>query len=88
MIKLVFEPNTVYPNKLYEVMSGGTTIQIRALEQPDTKTLHKMKFIITALDKGWSVKKINDSYIFTKKHEGKREVFKGDYLDNFIGEMI
>ena len=44
----------------------------------------KMVFIMNALDKGWSVKKIEDSYIFTKKHEGKKEVFQSDYLDKFI----
>ena len=47
-----------------------------------------MQFITNALEKGWSVKKRNDSYIFTKKHEGKREVFQNNYLDTFVGEMI
>ena len=44
----------------------------------------KMVFIMNAVDKGWSIKKIEDSYIFTKKHEGKKEVFQSDYLDKFI----
>jgi hypothetical protein len=42
---------------------------------------------MNALEKGWSVKKRNNHYIFTKKHEGKREVWKDEYLDNFISEM-
>jgi hypothetical protein len=71
---------------------GGSLMQIptttTTLEQPDMKTLHRMRFISNALDKGWSVKKRNDSYIFTKKHEGKREIYQNNYLDNFIGEMI
>jgi hypothetical protein len=58
------------------------------LEQPDTKTLHKMRFIMNALEKGWTVKKRDDAYIFKKKHEGKREIFKDSYLDRFISEMI
>ena len=58
------------------------------IEQPDTKTLHKMRFIINALEKGWTVKKRDDTYIFKKKHEGKREIFKDSYLDRFISEMI
>lgn len=44
----------------------------------------KMVFLTNALDKGWSIKKTDDSYIFTKKHEGKKEVFQSDYLEKFI----
>ena len=39
---------------------------------------------MNALDTGWSVKKNEESYIFTKKHENKREVFMEKYLENFI----
>ena len=46
--------------------------------------LQKMKFIFNAIEKGWSVKKSYDSYIFTKKHEGKREIFREKYLETFI----
>jgi hypothetical protein len=44
----------------------------------------KMSFIINAIDGGWSVAKRDDNYIFTKKHEGKREIFMADYLEKFI----
>ena len=50
----------------------------------DTQRMQKMIFIMNALDDGWSVKKNQDSYIFTKKHENKREVFMEKYLENFI----
>ena len=43
-----------------------------------------MIFIMNALDQGWSVKKSQDSYIFTKKHENRREIFQENYLENFI----
>jgi hypothetical protein len=39
---------------------------------------------MNALNTGWSVKKLDESFVFTKKHEGKREIFKEDYLENFI----
>jgi hypothetical protein len=52
--------------------------------QMDRKQFQKMVFITNALDKGWSVKKSQDSYIFTKKHEGRREIFQENYLENFI----
>lgn len=48
------------------------------------KDFQKMIFIINAVEDGWSVKKIDDSYIFTKKHEGKKEIFQNEYLDKFI----
>lgn len=44
----------------------------------------KMCFIMNALDKGWTVKKNDNEYIFYKKHEGKKEVFQEEYLRKFI----
>ena len=48
------------------------------------KLLQKFIFIMNALDDGWSVKKQDDRYIFTKKHENRREVFDTNYLETFI----
>ena len=48
------------------------------------KAIQKLLFLSNALDNGWSVKKSKESYIFTKKHENKREVFQEDYLEKFI----
>jgi len=45
---------------------------------------HKMNLLYNALDNGWSVYKKNDSYIFSKNHEGKKEVFVDSYLIDFI----
>ena len=44
----------------------------------------KMVFLHNALDNGWSIKKRNKTYIFTKKHEGKKEVFDEKYLSVFM----
>ncbi len=57
-------------------------------KQIDRTTFQKMQFIMNAIDTGWSVKKSDDNYIFTKKHEGKREVFMADYLEKFITENM
>jgi succinylglutamate desuccinylase len=59
------------------------------LETPDNikinkKQYQKIIFINNALEDGWSIKKINEKYIFTKKHENRREIFQEDYLENFI----
>lgn len=44
----------------------------------------KLLFIANALERGWSVKKSKDSYIFTKKHENRREIFQENYLEDFL----
>ena len=46
----------------------------------------KVVFLFNALENGWSIKKRNDSYIFTKNHEGKKEIFKESYLSIFMKE--
>jgi hypothetical protein len=48
------------------------------------KAIQKLLFLSNALDNGWSIKKSKESYIFTKKHENKREVFQEDYLEKFV----
>lgn len=48
------------------------------------KKMHKMIFIMNALEEGWKVKKNGDNFIFTKKHENKREILEEKYLENFI----
>ena len=52
------------------------------------KTFQKMMFIANALEQGWSVKKSNDTFIFSKKHENKREIFQEEYLERFILENM
>ena len=36
--------------------------------------LQQMLFINNAIDSGWAVKKRDNKYIFSKKHENKKEV--------------
>jgi len=48
------------------------------------KIFQRMVFITNAIEQGWSVKKSQDSYIFYKKHENKKEIFQADYLEKFI----
>ena len=50
----------------------------------DLVQLQKMAFIYNALETGWTVKKIDNQYIFYKKHEGKKEVYLDTYLQKFI----
>jgi hypothetical protein len=50
----------------------------------DKMKFQKMLFLYNALDNGWSIKKRNNSYIFTKNHEGKKEIFDESYLAIFM----
>ena len=40
----------------------------------DKMKFQKMVFLYNALDNGWSIKKKQNSYIFKKNHEGKKEI--------------
>ena len=52
----------------------------------DNIKFQKMVLLYNAINDGWSVKKRKDSYIFTKNHEGKKEVFDESYLSIFMKE--
>jgi hypothetical protein len=50
----------------------------------DKIKFQKMVFLYNALDNGWSIKKKQNSYIFKKNHEGKKEVLNESYLSIFM----
>jgi hypothetical protein len=50
----------------------------------DLIKLQQLSFIYNAIDAGWSVKKRDNKYIFSKKHEGKKEVYLETYLQKFV----
>jgi hypothetical protein len=50
----------------------------------DNIKFQKMLFLYNAINDGWSIKKRRDSYIFTKNHEGKKEVLLDSYLLSFM----
>jgi hypothetical protein len=54
----------------------------------DFITLQKMKFIYNAVESGWMVESKNNKFIFTKKHEGKKEIYLHTYLDEFIKKNL
>ena len=54
----------------------------------DCILFQKMIFLYNALEKGWSIKKKNNAYVFTKNHEGKKEVLLEDYLKRFMMENL
>ena len=50
----------------------------------DVIKFQKMLLLFNSIEQGWSVKKRNDSYVFTKNHEGKKEVLEDTYLMKFM----
>jgi hypothetical protein len=50
----------------------------------DVIKFQKMILVFNSIEQGWSVKKRNDSYVFTKNHEGKKEVLEDSYLLKFM----
>ena len=54
----------------------------------DYVKFQKMLFLFNAVDDGWTIKKKEDSYIFKKNHEGKKEVFLETYLNTFMKDNL
>ena len=50
----------------------------------DAIKFQKMLLLYNTIEQGWSVKKRNDSYVFTKPHENKKEVLEDSYLLKFM----
>jgi hypothetical protein len=61
---------------------------LKALEDDDIKVdvikFQKMLLLYNAMEQGWAIKKRNDSYVFSKSHEGKKEVLEESYLYKFM----
>ena len=61
---------------------------LRDLEKNNLKVdaikFQKMLLLYNTIEDGWSVKKNNNSYVFKKKHENKREILNDSYLLQFM----
>ena len=74
-------------NKHYVTLHEASKQMTYTLERKD-HDLNLAKAKSNALEQGWSVKKSNDTFIFSKKHENKREIFQEEYLERFILENM
>jgi hypothetical protein len=54
----------------------------------DKIKFQKMLFLFNAINNGWCIKRRNDSFIFTKNHEGKKEVLLDSYLLSFMKDNL
>jgi hypothetical protein len=61
---------------------------LKDLENEDLKIdaikFQKMLLLFNSIEQGWCVKKRRDSYVFSKNHEGKKEVLEDTYLMKFM----
>ena len=72
-----------------------TTLNLDTFKNLDTNNIkvdvikfQKMIFLYNAIEQGWNVKKRDESYIFTKNHESKKEVFENSYLLKFMKSSL
>ena len=77
----LLEPEMVRPIPTFRRKRAESFSSSQEFEK---KQIQKMKFIWNALDQGWTIKKKDNNFIFTKKHENKMEVFRDNYLENFL----
>ena len=61
---------------------------LKDLENDNVKVdiikFQKMLLLFNSIEQGWTVKKRNDSYVFSKPHENKKEVLEDTYLLRFM----
>jgi hypothetical protein len=50
----------------------------------DAIKFQKMLLLYNTIEQGWSVKKRTGSYVFTKNHENKKEIYDDSYLLKFM----
>jgi hypothetical protein len=54
----------------------------------DVIKFKKMLLFFNSIEQGWSVKKRENTYVFTKNHEGKKEVLEDIYLTKFMNDNL
>ena len=54
----------------------------------DAIKLQKMVLLFNSIEQGWSVKKKEGSYVFSKPHENKKEVLEDSYILKFMNANL
>jgi hypothetical protein len=50
----------------------------------DDFKFQKMLLFYNCIEDGWTIKKNNNSFVFSKKHEGKKQILDDSYLIKFM----
>ena len=75
-----------YNKYLFKIMN--LELKIPEKINIDNFELQKMIFIYNALEEGWQIKKNQNKYIFSKRHENKKEIYLDSYLETFLTSNI
>jgi hypothetical protein len=54
----------------------------------DPIKFQKMLLLFNTIEDGWTIKKKNNTYIFTKNHENKKEILDESYLLKFMNANL
>jgi hypothetical protein len=54
----------------------------------DPIKFQKMLLLFNTIEDGWTIKKKNNTYIFTKNHENKKEILDDSYLLQFMNTNL
>ena len=77
---------------MYKKLLLFSTLMIVMDEEQSIKMdyikFRKIMFINNAIEQGWTVKKEKEAYIFSKKHEGKKEIYLDNYLKKFLHDNM
>jgi len=65
------------------ILLNSTFIDINEDDISD-KNKYISCFLFNTLNNGWKIKKNKNEYVFIKKHEGKKEYIKQNYLHTFM----
>tara|TARA_Y100000748_G_scaffold26240_1_gene19696 strand:- start:163 stop:393 length:231 start_codon:yes stop_codon:yes gene_type:complete len=57
-------------------------------KQVDCITLQKMAFVYNAVQGGWSVRKKDGAYVFSRRHKGEKQIYLDSFLKSFVEENL
>ena len=75
-------------NEMEQIKQTDTWTHLGEVKNISREKLVKMMFLSNAIENGWEIRKKNNSYIFRKKHDNKKEIFDNEYLTTFIKENM
>ena len=73
-------------NEMEQIKQTDTWNHLGEVKNISREKLVKMMFLSNAIENGWEIRKKNNSYIFRKKHDNKKEIFDNEYPTTFIKE--
>ena len=56
--------------------------------QIDCMTLQKMAFVYNAVQAGWSVRKKDGAYVFSRRHRGDKQIYLDSFLKRFVEDNL